>query len=57
MLFLQEGIGIQKNEQEAIKWYSKSSDNGFNDGHYAMMMAYGNGQGIEQNSKKHLNML
>src|SRR5690554_165459 len=51
-IFLQEGIGIQKNEQESIKWYSKSSDNGFNDGHYAMMMAYGNGQGIEQNSEK-----
>ncbi len=51
-IFLQEGIEIQKNEQEAIKWYLKSSDNGFNDGHYVMMMAYGNGQGIEQNSEK-----
>ena len=50
--FLQNGIVGVENEQEAVQWYSKSSDNGFNDGHYAMMMAYGNGQGIEQNSEK-----
>lgn len=50
--FLQSGTAGVKNEQEAVKWYEKSSDNGFNDGHYAMMMAYGNGQGIEQNSEK-----
>ena len=41
-----------KTKKEAVEWYRKSSDNGFNDGHYAMMMAYGNGQGIEQNSEK-----
>lgn len=46
-LFLQSGSA-----EEAVKWYLKSSDNGFNDGHYAMMMAYGNGQGVEQNSEK-----
>lgn len=50
--FLQNGVGITKNEKEAFKWYKKSSENGFNDGHYAMMMAYGNGQGIEINSDK-----
>jgi len=50
--FLQSGTAGVKNEQEAVEWYSKSSDNGFNDGHYAMMMAYGNGHGIEQNSEK-----
>ncbi len=50
--FLQSGAAGVKNEQEAIVWYKKSSDNGFNDGHYAMMMAYGNGQGIEQNPEK-----
>ena len=49
--FLQNGIGIEKNPEEAVKWYKESSDNHFNDGHYAMMMAYGNGNGIEQNSK------
>ena len=50
--FLQSGVIGTKNEKEAIDWYQKSSDNGFNDGHYAMMMANGNGEGIEQNSKK-----
>lgn len=50
--FLQNGVGIEKNEKEAFEWYKKSSENGFNDGHYAMMMAYGNGIGTEINSEK-----
>lgn len=50
--FLQNGVGITKNEKEAFEWYKKSSENGFNDGHYAMMMAYGNGTGTEINSEK-----
>jgi hypothetical protein len=50
--FLQNGVGITKNEKEAFEWYKKSSENGFNDGHYAMMMAYGNGIGTEVDSEK-----
>lgn len=50
--FLQSGTTGTKDVREAIKWYEKSSDNGFNNGHYAMMMAYGNGEGVEQNSEK-----
>lgn len=50
--FLQNGVGIAKNEKEAFEWYKKSSENGFNDGHYAMMMAYGNGIGIEVDGEK-----
>ncbi|MBF6640238.1 sel1 repeat family protein [Flavobacterium sp. J49] len=50
--FLQNGVGIDKNEIEAFQWYKKSSENGFNDGHYAMMMAYGNGIGTEINNEK-----
>lgn len=50
--FLQNGVGITKNEKEAFEWYKKSSENGFNDGHYAMMMAYGNGIGTEIKSEK-----
>lgn len=50
--FLQNGVGITKNEKEAFEWYKKSSENGFNDGHYAMMMAYGNGIGIEFDGEK-----
>jgi TPR repeat protein len=49
---LEKGIGIPKNEPEALKWYKKSSDNGFNDGHYAMMMAYGTGIGTAVDSEK-----
>lgn len=49
--FLQNGVGIEKNEKEAVDWFKKSSDKGFNDSHYAMMMAYGNGQGVGQNSE------
>lgn len=50
--FLQNSIGITKNEKEAFGWYKKSSEKGFNDSHYAMMMAYGNGIGTETNSEK-----
>lgn len=50
--FLQNGAEEAKDEKEAVKWFEKSSKNGFNDGHYAMMMAYGKGQGVEQNSEK-----
>ena len=50
--FLQNGVGITKNEKESFEWYKKSSEKGFNNGHYAMMMAYGNGIGTEINSKK-----
>jgi TPR repeat protein len=50
--FLQNGVGIAKNEKEAFEWYKKSSENGFNDGHYAMMMAYGNGIGTEVDAEK-----
>ncbi|HKX86870.1 MAG TPA: tetratricopeptide repeat protein, partial [Flavobacterium sp.] len=50
--FLQNGIIGDKNPTEAVNWYKKSSENNFNDGHYAMMMAYGNGAGIEQNLEK-----
>ncbi|MEO9210519.1 MAG: tetratricopeptide repeat protein, partial [Ginsengibacter sp.] len=49
--FLSSGQGTEKNLEEGIKWYKKSSDNGFNDAHYAMMMAYGNGEGVTQNSE------
>lgn len=50
--FLQNGIGITKDEKEAFEWYQKSSDKGFNDGHYAMMMAYANGRGTQANMEK-----
>lgn len=50
--FLQNGVGIAKNENEAFEWYKKSSQNGFNDGHYSMMMAYGTGIGTEISSEK-----
>lgn len=50
---LEKGIGgIEKNEVEAFNWYKKSSDNGFNDGHYKMMMAYGTGIGTQVDNQK-----
>lgn len=51
-LFLQDGIGIEKNMVEAIKWFEKSSNQNYNNSHYALMMAYGNGMDIEQDLKK-----
>ena len=49
---LQSGALGDKKPKEAIEWFKRSSDNNFNDGHYALMMAYGNGDGVEQNSEK-----
>lgn len=51
-LFLQEGMLGNKDEEESIKWFLKSSDSGFNDAHYALMMAYANGNGVTQNAEK-----
>lgn len=48
---LQSGVLGEKKPKEAIEWFKKSSDNNFNDGHYALMMAYGNGEGVELNSE------
>lgn len=49
----EKGIGgVETNETEAFNWYKKSSDNGFNDGHYKMMMAYGTGIGTEVDNAK-----
>lgn len=40
---LQSGVLGEKKPKEAIECFKKSSDNNFNNGHYALMMAYGNG--------------
>lgn len=48
---LQSGVLGEKKPKEAIGWFKKSSANNFNDGHYALMMAYGNGEGVELNSE------
>lgn len=49
---LQSGALGDKKLKEAVEWFKKSSANNFNDGHYALMMAYGNGDGVEQSSEK-----
>lgn len=48
---LQSGALGDKKPKEAIEWFKKSSANNFNNGHYALMMAYGNREGVEQNSE------
>ncbi|MHC5310382.1 tetratricopeptide repeat protein [Myroides sp. LJL116] len=50
--FLQEGNPSVYSEQEIIKWFLKSSDNGFNDAHYAMLVAYQDGYGVNQSAEK-----
>ena len=48
----QSGIGVEKDNVKAVKWFSQSADQGFIDGQYQMMMAYGTGNGVSQDFKK-----
>lgn len=46
--YLMYTVNDESSKREAIEWFRKSSDGGFNDGHYAMMMVYGNGMGTNE---------
>ena len=50
------GTGIEQNTEKGIYWFSKSAEQGFNDGLYQMMMAYGNGSELNKTITKLLNL-
>jgi len=51
---LSQGLGVTKNEKEAIRWYEKAAIRGDSDAQYNMGSMYEKGRGTEQNYKKAL---
>lgn len=49
-----KGHGVEENNQEAFKWYSKAADQGYYKAEYQMARAYVKGKGVEPNEKKAL---
>lgn len=49
---LEYGYGVESNIDSAFYWYSKSADQGWNDGLYKMMMAHAQGVGVNQSNEK-----
>ena len=43
------GTGVEKNLDEAFKWYKKSAEQGNSIGQYNLGSAYKNGEGVENN--------
>ena len=50
-LLYDRGLGVEKNRQQAIKWYQKSAEQGESNGQYSLGLGYKLGEGIEQNYK------
>jgi uncharacterized protein len=51
---LSEGLGVGKDEIQAVSWYQKSADQGYAQSQYALGTMYVNGQGVEKNPQKGL---
>jgi TPR repeat protein len=49
---LEYGYGVESNIDSAFYWYSKSAEQGWNDGIYKMMMAHAQGVGAIQSNEK-----
>lgn len=47
-----KGHGVEENNKEAFKWYSKSADQGFYKAEYQMARSYIKGKGVEPDEKK-----
>lgn len=45
----ERGLGVDKNETQAIKWYEKSALQGHIDAQYNIGIMYASGRGVEQN--------
>lgn len=47
-----EGQGVEKNPQEALRWYTKAANQGHVDAQLTVAMIYAEGQGVEKNQQK-----
>jgi len=44
-----EGEGISKDEEEAVRWFRKSAQQGYANAQYKLGESYANGTGVKQN--------
>lgn len=47
-----KGVGTSKNNQEAVRWLHKSSEQGLIDAQFTLGTLYDNGNGVQKDSKK-----
>ena len=48
-LMYQEGRGVAKNDEEAVKWYRKAAEQGCAKAQYNLGVRYANGEGVPKN--------
>lgn len=48
------GIGVEKSEQEKIKWFKKSAEQGYADAQYWLGICYENGIGVDKDEREAL---
>jgi TPR repeat protein len=44
-----EGLGVARNDNEAVKWYRRAADQGFADAQYNLALMYETGEGVAVN--------
>lgn len=50
--FYDHGLGIDVDDEQAVKWYTLAADQGFKNAQYALGSMYENGEGVEKNIAK-----
>lgn len=51
----ENGDGVEKNLEEAIKWYTKAADQGYAKAQYYLGKAYDEGKGVAKNDSEAMN--
>ena len=49
-LLYMQGIAVDRNPLEGIKWMRKAAEQGHGQAQYALALNYGNGDGVKQNT-------
>ena len=44
-----QGLGVEHDFREAVKWYQKAADQGYENGQSNLGVMYGMGKGVDQN--------
>lgn len=47
-----QGVGVQQNPTEAVKWYRKAANQGLAEAQYNLALAYDNGDGLPEDYQK-----
>lgn len=51
-----KGIGVEKNDAEAVRWYSKSAEQGYKFAIYELGLCYEEGRGVQKDISKAMNL-